>query len=990
MAAEAGIGRLLTGGERTVWPDGVLRSAFVVAASYALTAWHCVRDIGGADARLWLRLPPRDGWEPFVDVPVRSAGHDPELDAALLAVDGGDALREFLESVALPLVREVRAHDRVRVGGSPQRNSALHAVLFGGTVESADALIGRHPAVRVHVPAFAARYAEVPDGMSGGPLLLQLPDLTESAAGVVVSYPRAGQDQGATGGAVICRRIAELCDRFPELDAIADPVAPPSLRPRPRRVGIVPRLADCFQPRALADAATGGYTTVLTGRPTRMLSGLGGVGKTQLAVQHAERLWRDGQLDLLVWIAATNRHAIQAAYAQAAVDLALQGADGTNTEQDAARFHAWLSSTDQRWLIVLDDLVGSGDLQRLWPPSRPTGRTVVTTRLRGSALRGVHLRVVEVGTFTPREAVQYVRARLADDPELADDVDGLAGDLGYLPLALAQATAFMIDERMPISQYRQRFADRRCTLDDLVPDPQSPNGLPDDYDRTVAATLSLSVEAADRSRPAGIARPLLELASVLDPSGIPASVLTGTAAAVTFLADRRAGGVNAALVTSGLQCLHRLNLMTVDADLVTVHALVQRATRETLADRQLAEVVRSAADALAQAWPAIERDTAYTQRLRDNTAAAYQHGRDALLRPEAHAVLFTAANSLGISGNAAGAVRAFEQLSADLADALGPEHGQTLTARLGCARWRGEAGDTTGAVSELGDLLTDVLSVLGPDDPIVLKVRYNMARWTGISGDAAAALAAFEPLLADQSRVLGPDDPDTFSTRGAVIYWRGMLGDAAAAVIAFEQLLEDRLRVLGPDHRDTLTSRYNVARWRGHAGDAPAAAAAFEQLLADRLRLLGPDHPDTLGARHSLAYWRGEAGDVPGALAAFEQLLADRVRLLGPDHPRTLGTRANVARWRGEAGDPAGAAADYEQLLIDRLRVLGPDHPATLRTRGGVARWRGEAGEPLAAAAAFEQLLDDCLRLLGPDHRQTSTTRRALAYWQARASEATG
>jgi tetratricopeptide (TPR) repeat protein len=219
MAVEAGIGRLLTDAERKLWPaGGALRSGFLIDARWALTAWHCVRDVGGEQARLWLRLQPLDSAVRFVEVPVRYAAHDVELDVALLAVDGGP---DDLADVVLPLGSHVRAGQAVRVGGFPERNAAPHAIVFNGFVESAEARIGKHPAVRVHVPAFGARYPETPAGMSGGPLLCENAELRDEVVGVVVSYPRFGDDRGATGGGVVCRRLAEVCDRFPEVAALS-------------------------------------------------------------------------------------------------------------------------------------------------------------------------------------------------------------------------------------------------------------------------------------------------------------------------------------------------------------------------------------------------------------------------------------------------------------------------------------------------------------------------------------------------------------------------------------------------------------------------------------------------------------------------------------------------------------------------------------------------------------------------------------------------
>ena len=635
-------------------------------------------------------------------------------------------------------------------------------------------------------------------------------------------------------------------------------------QPLPRRVGLVPRLADYFQTRALDGdlsqaAAAGGGTAVLTGTATRLLSGMGGVGKTQLAVHLAEQLWQDNQLDLLVWIDAASRQAIIAGYARAAVDT---GAAGVDTEQDAARFHAWLASTDQRWLVVLDDLTRVADLNQLWPPTRLSGRTVVTTRLRAAALTGPARYLVPVGVFNPEEAANYLQQRLADYLGLVDDVDGVTNDLGHLPLALSQAAAFMIDEAVPCSEYRRRFADRRQRFDGLAP---ASDQLPDDYDRTVAATVALSVEIADRSRPTGLATPLLQLASVFDPAGIPTSVFTTTAAHnwLAYANVSRTDGASAGMVDvdidivrSGLRALHRLNLITIDNENVAVHSLVQRTARDQLSEEHIADIAWAAADALAEAWPPVERDTSAAQIFRANAAIVYWHGRDALLAPGAHRMLARANRSLGEAGNPARAAQAYEELLTDCLRVLGPDHHYTLATRGHVAEWRGAAGDAAGAVQAYEELLTEMLQALGPDHTFTLTTRGNLASWRGKAGDQSGAVQACEELLTDCRRVLGPDDSETLTVRNNLARLRGLAGDPAGAAQAMEDLLTDRLRVLGPDHPDVFATRHNVAGLRGLVGDAAGAVVAYEELLTDMLHVFARDHLETLTTRGNLAHWR--------------------------------------------------------------------------------------------------------------------------------------
>ncbi|MFK4222534.1 tetratricopeptide repeat protein [Streptomyces sp. NPDC019890] len=807
----------------------------------------------------------------------------------------------------------------------------------------------------------------------------------------------------------------------------------------PHLAGVVPRQAECFQHRgaveALERAVAGGGTAVLC----QVLSGTGGVGKTQLAAHYARRIWQEGAVDLLVWVTASSRESIVSSYSQ--LGACVTAADSSDPEQAASSFLAWAETTDRRWLIVLDDLADPGDLRGLWPPANPCGQVLITTRRRDAALGGRSRVRIDVGLFTPAEAASYLIAQLAAFGRRDDAVQiaGLAADLGHLPLALAQAAAYLVDLGLDCAEYRAQLADRTRALADLVPDD---SGLPDDHRAALQATWSLSVEHADRLRPSGLARPMLHLASVLDANGIPVAVLTSPPV-LRYLTDHRSVGSNgqsglvgAEEAARALRCLDRLSLadhMTDSAHpRVRVHGLIQRTTRETLPSSVQDSVVVACADALTASWPKAEGDPALAQTLRANAEALISHAGTVLWSTGCHPVLIRAGESLGLTGLASAARTYFQDLYAaacqhldqDHADAftirhylitwqgetgdltsaragfvglladrlrtLGPDHPDTLATRGDMAALQGRAGDPVGAGEASSAVLKDSLRVLGPEHSQTITARLNVAHWTGAAGNPADAVTACEQLLADTSRLLGPDHLKTRAVRLHMAIWRGEAGDPAGAAADFERLLTDQLRVLGSDHPQTLSTRHDLARWRGKAGDPETAVSDFELLLVDQLRVLGPDHPDTLTTRHDLASWRGESGDARSAVSALEQLLVDRLRVLGPDHPDTLTTRANLAYWRGKDGDPAGAVVATSELLDDRLRVLGPDHPDTLTTRHNLARWRAEAGDPAGAVVAESELLADRLRVLGPEHPHTFSARHHLAQWTGRAGDPAG
>ncbi len=494
------------------------------------------------------------------------------------------------------------------------------------------------------------------------------------------------------------------------------------------RVGVPPMLADHYQPRLavttqLDRAVSAGGTAILT----QILSGTGGVGKTQLAAQYAAARWPDPDLRLGIWVSARSRDGIVGVYAQAAVELL--GADPTDQRQAANQLLTWLATTDCRWLILLDDLQRPEDLRHLWPPASPQGRVVVTTRRRDPSLARTDRPLIDVGVFTPDEAHDYLTAKLAGHPQLVDGLGGLAGDLGYLPLALAQAVAYLTNRGLTCAQYRRRLGDERHTLSQVLP---THGELPDDHDHTVAATFALSIRLADEIEPAGLAGPVMLLASLLDPAGIPPTVF-GTDAVWAYLSEMVDRPVSADDLDEVLGVVHRLSLLTLDlADPVRgvqVHALVQRATREATqyCPDEIGDAARAAADALMQVWPQIERDTELAQVLRANTQILHAVAERGLWTPNGHAVLFRAGHSLGEAGLVGSAVTYFGWLN-DLTQAnLGPDHPGTHLTRGSLAAWRGEAGDTTGAANAYADLLTDQLRILGPDHPNTLTTRNNLA-----------------------------------------------------------------------------------------------------------------------------------------------------------------------------------------------------------------------------------------------------------------------
>ncbi|MFB8241075.1 tetratricopeptide repeat protein [Kitasatospora purpeofusca] len=777
-------------------------------------------------------------------------------------------------------------------------------------------------------------------------------DISHSAVGAGSRVEHTEVDNRITGGTV--NGDVYRAENLTVNQYLPAPAPGPVVRPV--RVGTVPPLASAFQPRPglreEIDRARERHATVL---PTQVLSGGGGVGKSQLAAAYAHHAHAE-DVDVLVWVNAAETAQIIATYAAAAQGVGVPGADGQDAESDAAGFLDWLAVTERSWLVVLDDLTDLEGAQRWWPrPPAGTGdgRVLATTRRRDALASGAGRAVVDVGTYTPAEALGYLHERFAAAcaPHLLDGrATGLVEALGGLPLALAHAAAYMINEGVDCTAYLRLFTDRSSHMAALLP----PGADTDGYGRQVTASLLLALDAAERHEPVGLAAPAIRLAAHLDPAGHPQQLWT-TEAVTDYLTTFRTphpGRPDPEPVTpeqarAALRLLHHYALLTHtphDSNrTVRLHALTARAARETTLPADTPATVDAAADALAEIWPEHEHTARdLTTVLRANTDTLADHAGDLLWNSDGHPVLFAAGHSLSAVGLFHTAVTHWRRLAADAERLLGDDHPDTLIS------------------------------------------RNNLGRSCFEAGRSEEAMVIGEQALADCERVLGTDHPYTLISRDNLAAFYAGAGRSDEAIVLEERVLAGHERVSGPSHPDTLTSRANLAVFYFQVGRSDEAIALMERVLADSERVLGADHPETLTSRNNLAYSHWQAGRIDEAIEIEERVLADRERVLGADHPDTLTSRANLAVSYEQAGRTGEATALEERVLADRERLLGDSHPDTLTSRNNLAYSYWQAGRTNEAIGLMQRVLTDSKQLLGDNHPDTRAAAERLRVWRTR------
>ena len=656
-------------------------------------------------------------------------------------------------------------------------------------------------------------------------------------------------------------------------------------------------------------------------------------GKTQLTVAVAESMWQSRRLELLVWIDATSRASVLAGFVDAAEDALGADPEGDG-ELVAARFLRWLGQTSRPWLVVLDDLRDVADLEGLRPRG-PAGRVLITTAKPAAFTGDQGALIYPVGALSPREALSQLTGSLTEDPDKRMGAKDLVADLGYEPLALAQASAVIASSALSCNDYRDCFARRREQVT------ASAGGSPP----AASVTWAISAEHADRLSPGGAGQALLALAAILDGHGIPATVFM-TSAAREYLAS--AGGGNLADQPRGRETLlaaEQAGLLSVDAagtvSLVRMSGVVQAAIRAAMPAGLLERAAIAAANALLQVWPADDQPRSLAAVLRSCAVSLQQATGDLLWATGCHPLLLRAGYSLDRARLTGPAIAYWSRLAEVSDRLLGRGHPDTLAVGEQLAGAYLAAGRAADAVWWFQWVLTERVRVLGPDHPSAIAGRRDLGLALVAAQQFGAAVTVLDRAVGDYERVRGADKPETLGARDELASAYHAAGQFAETIRVSRHTLASRERVQGPEHPDTMSTRQTLASAYLADGRLKIAISNYRRVLADRERILGPDDLNTIAVRGALGSAYYSAGRMASALQLYEQARAAYLRVLGADHPDTLASSADLARIYYDVGRVTDAMALLSGTLAHCEQALPPGDPMTLAVHQSLTTMAG-------------------------------------------------
>ncbi|MCP3960158.1 MAG: tetratricopeptide repeat protein [bacterium] len=744
------------------------------------------------------------------------------------------------------------------------------------------------------------------------------------------------------------------------------------------------------------------------------ISGLGGIGKTQTAVEYCYR-YRD-EYQAVLWARAETESELVQGLVEIARVLELPEKNAQEQDQAVQAVKRWLGENDA-WLLVLDN-ADTPEMLKPFLPTSPGGHVLLTSRADNFDVLEVAPLKLEVLPAEDARTLLLKRTR-REDPSAAElkAAEELAEKLGYLPLTLEQAAAYIRKHASRFDAYLASYRRRRLNL--------LSKGSVRDYREPVATTWSLNFDQVAAASEA--AAEILRLSVLLSPDQIPMELLIkGAAELGSVLSEALQGAAEDPLLLDELlQPLSQYSLIERNPEIGTfsVHRMVQEVVKQSLGEARRRRVTVRIVGALVQAypgpefsaWPLCDRLVPHWREVCEAVAQeeviseaagmllsqaglyAYERGRYAEATPlaersleilekvlaEDHPSVAASLNNLAllhhVQGDYATAAPLFERSLQIRKKVLGEEHPIVAQSLNNLASLHVARGDYAKAAPLFERSLQIREEVLGEEHPLVATGLGNLARVHQARGEYAKAAPLFERALKIFESVFGEKHPDIATALGYLALLHQDQGEYAKAAPLFERSLQIREKALGEEHPHVATSLNNLATLHQDQGEYAKAVLLFERSLQIREKVLGGEHPEVAQSLNNLGVLYDDRGEYAKAMPLLERSLQIRETVLGERHHLVAQSLNNLATLLKARGEYAKAVPLFERGLEIYEKALGEEHPEVAASLNNLALLHQARGEYEKAAPLFERSLQIREKVLDNEHPDIATSLNNLA-----------
>ena len=569
---------------------------------------------------------------------------------------------------------------------------------------------------------------------------------------------------------------------------------------------------------------------------TQTITGLGGLGKTQVALEYAYRY--SAKYNYIWWVASETDASVLDSYRAFALGNNLIDEHQQNSDTITEAVLTWMD-THEKWLFIYDNV--DANLRKVsWWPRNNKENILITTRNRKSHVG----KSIDISTFPPEEAVSFLVARAGIDDERG--AYQIAGRLGYFPLALEQAAAYIKINEVTFAEYLGLID--KFGLEVL----EDTDGVID-YTRSIMATWEITFKKIDSEA----ARQLLYLCAYLASENInPALFSENFELLPPPLGDEMSHELKCNKVWSKLTEYSLMEKQD-DGQGYSMHRLLQEVVRNKLVHEPLGAIVCLAIfeKAYTFEYGNVEshheflKNTPHVEALL-SVAGTYLTDDDSQVKCGA---LYSEGGFGSIYlGDYHKAMDLYYKALAINERVLGKEHANTAT-----------------TYNNIGG------------------VYYNL-------GDYPNALDLYQKALVIREKVSGREHPDTAGTHNNIATVYSDQGDYDKALELYQKVLVIREKVSGREHPDTATTYNNIATVYSNQGNYDKALELYQKVLEINEKILGKEHPGTAMTYNNIASAYSHQGDHPKALKWYQKAFVIFEARLGKDHPKTKMVQNNI------------------------------------------------------------------------------------------------
>ncbi|KAH6996005.1 hypothetical protein BKA56DRAFT_144505 [Ilyonectria sp. MPI-CAGE-AT-0026] len=696
--------------------------------------------------------------------------------------------------------------------------------------------------------------------------------------------------------------------------------------------------------------------------PTVALLGLGGIGKTQVALNLA--FWAKENYYSVFWIPALSNASFEQACTGIAKALGIPCADGEDPKE-AVQMHL-NSENAGRWFLIIDNaddddvMFECPDQSRClydYLPNSQSGRILFTTRSRKLAVAVAGDDLVELSEITQEEGKSFLKKALFNKSLLDEEhaVIEFLDELTYLPLAITQAVAYLNETEITITEYLRLFRNTDQDLVELMNTEFLDNTRYRESQNAVATTWLISFHQIRKTDEPALE--LLSFVACIEPKAIPRSMLPPLGTDQQFTR------------AIGTLCGYKFLSKREDGEMFDMHSLVHLAMRLMVTEQgSLNAIKQDAIEHLDRVFPNDDwENREIWQRYLPHALRLLQTS-DVIETTERCNLGYWVGRCLDEDGRTKQAVEQLQNVTNIQAQTLAEDDNQRLSSQhiLGMV-YRGH-----GQVKESIKLLEYVVAIkarkLTEEDPNLLASQHELARAYTANGQVKEAIQLLEHIVAIEARILAEEHPDRLASQHNLAGAYKSNGQVKEAIQLLEHIVAIEARILAEEHPDRLASQHNLAGAYKSNGQVKEAIQLLEHIVAIEARILAEEHPDRLTSQHELAGAYTANGQVREAIQLLEHVVAIRARILAEEHPHRLASQHNLAGAYESNGQVREAIQLLEHVVAIRARILAEEHPHRLASQHNLAGAYESNGQVREAIQLLEHVVATEAQTLAEDH----------------------